>query len=599
MNIAILLIISLPILALAYLFYTSYISKAIGLKEKEPAPSMYMADHRDYVPTTKPVLFGHHFASIAGAGPIVGPTIALLFGYMPVWLWLIIGGIFFGAVHDFTSLFVSIKEKGKSMAEVANKTLGKTGFILFISFTIVMIVLVTSAFLGLTAKALTSLAPLKILGLDSSQTLLKTVVEGGVDKGKIGGIASTSVIIMTLLAPLIGYLLFKRKMNAIVMTIIAALVALMSIYVGFLYPVTLDPKVWMIIITIYVFFAAGIPVWFILQPRDFTNVHILYAGIVVMIAGILAVGTKGGATMAPAFNVIEANMSPELGLIWPVLFITVACGAISGFHALVAGGTTSKQIKYEGHAKTVGYGGMLLETILAVCVVLTIVGGLEFADFKSIVFPAEATASNPILAFALGMGNLLKIGFGLPQVFGSIFGILMVEGFVITSLDTAVRLNRYLFEELWLAIFRKPAKIFRSYFFNAGLSVALMFFLGYTNAYITIWPMFGTANQLLAALTLIAVSAWLLSKRKRCWFTIYPALFMLATTFASLFMLLFGKYLPAGNFPLVIADVLLILLSFGVFGKAVNVFIEHRREKELSKKEIIPTHIEELPSMRD
>lgn len=585
MNILLILIVSTAFFAAAYYFYAGYISKILGIDEKRKTPAVAFKDHHDYVPTHPQVLFGHHFASIAGAGPIVGPTIALFFGYLPLWLWILFGTVFIGAMHDYTALFISMREGGRSMAEVTSRTMGKTGFILFLLFTIVMIVLVTSAFLGLTAKALTSLAPLSMLRLGADQILLKTELQDGILKAKIGGIASTSVIIMTLLAPLIGFLLYKKKVNHILMTIIASLAAIIAIVAGFNLPLSMDPNLWMIILSVYAFIAAGIPVWLVLQPRDFTNVHILYAGIAALVISIVAAGIKGVSMSAPALNIAEASSASSLGYIFPVLFITVACGAISGFHALVAGGTSAKQLKNEKDSRFIGYGGMALEGFLAVCVFIAVGAGLQFADYRAIVFPENILGSNPILAFAMGVGNILKYGLNIPQAFGTILGILMVEGFVITSLDTAVRLNRYLFEELWDALFKTPPKIIKSYLFNSGLSVLLMFGLGYTNAYITIWPIFGTANQLLAALTLVSISAWLLVRKKPFWFAVIPAIFMLITTFTSLLMLLFQKYIPSGNFMLITADLFLLVLSMALAAKAAGLFTTHLREKPGEKLE--------------
>ncbi|MFA4844519.1 MAG: carbon starvation CstA family protein [Candidatus Margulisiibacteriota bacterium] len=577
MNVLVVLLISLPLFGLAYFFYANYIGRALKLDAYRPTPAVLYRDDRDFVPTQPAVIFAHHFAAIAGAGPIVGPTVALLFGYVPVWLWILVGAVFIGAVHDFTALFVSVREGGKSMAEVAGRTLGRSGFILFISFTIIMIVLVTAAFLGLTTKALTSLAPLATLQLPADQTLLHTVVDNGVIKGKIGGIASTSVIIMTLFAPLLGYFLYVRKTSVWWLTGAATVVAVLSIYLGFLLPITFDPRVWMVLITIYTFIAAWIPVWVILQPRDFINVQILYAGIAALLLGIVVAGLKGVTLNAPAFNLAAASAHPALGSVWPVLFITVACGAISGFHALVSGGTSGKQVKSERDILPVAYGAMLLEAVLAVCVVIVVGAGLRFPEYISLVFPAQLDQSNPVLAFSLATGNLLNLSLGIPQVFGTIFGILMLEGFVVTTLDVSVRLNRYLFEELWGAVFKKPPRILKSYLFNSFLSVTLMLGLASTNAYITIWPIFGTGNQLLAALTLISISAWLIVRGRPAWFTIIPALFMLATTFASLLLLLFTKYIPGGNYPLLVTDLLLLALSFGVAAKAAQLFIKVRK----------------------
>ncbi len=576
MNIAVPLLITIPVFLLAYRIYGGFIARTLGVDDARKTPAVAINDKVDYVPTTAPVIFAHHFSAIAGAGPIVGPTIAMLYGYLPVWLWVVIGAVFFGAVHDFTALFVSVRERGRSMAEVAGQTMGKSGFILFISFTIIMIVLVTSAFLGLTAKALTSLAPLKILGEQGSQ-IIRTITVDGVEYAKIGGIASTSTIIITLFSPLIGFLVYKKKANLIWMSVLGAVIAFLSIIFGFVFPVTIDFRLWMVILSFYTLIAAGIPVWIILQPRDLINVQILYAGVVLLSLGILGSALSGVSFSAPAFNLWQANNNPALGFIWPVLFITVACGAISGFHALVSGGTSAKQVEKESHTKFIGFGGMLLEGLLSVCVVSVVAAGLKFSDYVGIVFPAEISRSNPILAFSLAAANILHRGIGIPPAIGAIFGILLVEGFVITTLDTAVRLNRYLFEELWSAVFKRPPRLLKAYWFNSFLSVGLMLFLGYTNAYITIWPIFGTGNQLLAALTFIAISAWLLLRGKPAWFTLWPALFMIATTFASLLLLLFTKYLPAGNYPMVFADILLLALSFGMVAKGVQLFIKVRK----------------------
>jgi carbon starvation protein len=522
-----------------------------------------MKDNIDYVPTKPIVLFGHHFASIAGGGPIIGPTVAMLFGFIPVWLWAVFGTIFIGAVHDMTTLFASIREKGKSVSEIARTTLGNTGFFLFISFTIIMLLLVTSAFLGLTATALTSVLPLEMLKLDASQTVVKTIEVGGVLKAQIGGIASTSVIIITCFAPIVGFLVYKKEINVYLASVIAIVVCVLSVMVGMQYPVMLNPNVWMIILCFYTLIAAGIPVWIVLQPRDFTNSFLLYAGIAVLfIAGTVA-GFKGVTFSAPAINIMEGNS--KIGPIWPFLFITVACGAISGFHCLVAGGTTSKQLSKESDAKRIAFGGMLLEGLFTICVIVAVGCGIMYQDYKDIVFPTAVGAkSNPILAFAVGAGGLLDKGLGISPVYGIIFGILLIEGFVVTTLDTAVRLNRYLFEELWQVIFKKVPKIFNTYIFNSFICVLLMYILAHKNAFLVIWPAFGSANQLLASLALIAVSVWLVNRGKNALFTIIPAIFMMVTTLYSLFVLLIEQYLPKQNYTLAVVAALLLILSIGV-----------------------------------
>lgn len=563
MNAAVLMIIAFALFYIAYRIYGTYISKVFEENDKNPTPASAMKDDVDYVPTKPIVLFGHHFASIAGGGPIIGPTVAMLFGFIPVWLWAVFGSIFIGAVHDMTTLFASVREKGKSVAEIAKSTLGNTGFFLFLSFNIFLLLLVTSAFLGLTATALTSLLPLDVLKLDPSQTLVKTVETGGVLKAQIGGIASTSVIIITCFAPLLGFLVYKKEINAYLASVIAIIVCVFSIFVGMEYPISINANTWMIILCFYTFLAAGIPVWIILQPRDFTNSFLLYAGVAALFIASLAAGMKGITFDAPMTNL--AVGSSKLGPIWPFLFITVACGAISGFHCLVAGGTSSKQVARESDVKKVGYGGMLLEGLLAIGVLVAVGCGIAFPDYMNIVFPTAAGAkSNPILAFAAGAGGLLDKGLGISPVYGTIFGILLVEGFVVTTLDTAVRLNRYLLEELWQAMFKNVPRVMKTYAFNSALCVFLMYILAYNNAFLVIWPAFGSANQLLASLALIAISVWLVNRGKNALFTVIPAIFMMITTLYSLVYLLLNTYLPKQNYMLAAVAIALLVLSTGV-----------------------------------
>ncbi|MBI4809987.1 MAG: carbon starvation protein A, partial [Ignavibacteriales bacterium] len=418
MNIAIVLIFSFAIIILGFLFYSRYISKIIGIDSARPTPAVTINDGVDFVPTKPLVLFGHHFAAIAAAGPIVGPTLALYFGFVPAWLWIVIGVIMIGAVHDFTALFVAVREGGRSIAEVARKTLGKTGFIFYVLFAILLCLLVIAAFLQLTAIALTSTLPPDDVNLTEATGGIHMLEQGGEMRVQIGGVASMSVIIMTVIAPLIGFMIYKKRMNVVLVTVIAFIVSFGSVIIGYYYPVTLNPTAWIIIITCYVFFAAWIPVWIILQPRDFVNAQILFLGLASMVIGVIGAGIGGAVINTPALNLEEAMSAPNLGLLWPFLFITIACGAASGAHGLVCGGTSCKQISNEKHARLIGYGGMLLEGILALCVILLISSGMDYEKYKSIVYPATG-GSNAPLAFALGLGNILYKSIGLPVVYGT------------------------------------------------------------------------------------------------------------------------------------------------------------------------------------
>ena len=270
-----------------------------------------------------------------------------------------------------------------------------------------------------------------------------------------------------------------------------------------------------------------------------------------------------------------------MGPVWPFLFITIACGAISGFHALVAGGTSSKQLQSEGQARAVGYGGMLLEGMLAVLVLVTVGSSLNYTEYMNIVWP-ETGAGNPILGFAYSMGHLLNSTFGLSVALGSVLGILVVEGFLITTLDTAVRLNRYLLEELWKTVFANPPAILLKRWFNSGFSVVLMVLVAWGEGWKSIWPLFGSANQLLAALTLIAVTVWLHRAGKKTWFTVIPAVVMIATTIAALGYKLVTDYVPNQKVLLMATDILLLALSLGVLLMSLKKFLPVRQASPTS-----------------
>jgi carbon starvation protein len=574
MNVGALMGLSLLALLGGYVLYGRRVAHLAGVDPRRPTPAVTVNDGVDFVPTRAPVLFGHHFASIAAAGPIVGPTLAALYGFLPTWLWIVAGVIFIGAVHDFMALFVSVREGGRSIAEVARRTLGRWGFLFFIAFAILLCILVSAAFLQLTAVALTSLYPARELGLAPDHSLIKTVVKGGIAYAKIGGIASTSVVIITLLAPLVGMLLYKRRVRTRWMSGLALAICALSVGIGLLYPITLSPMAWMLLICGYVFLAAWIPVWLVLQPRDFVNVHLLYIGLATMVIGLISGGWQGVTLKAPMVHLTDESTA-ALGWAWPFLFVTIACGACSGAHALIAGGTTCKQLASEKDAPIIGYGGMLLEALLGICVTLIVLGGLGFDEYKALVWPTDETGhlrtGNAPLAFAVAVGKMLAAGLGIPAVYGTIFGILMLEGFLLTTVDTLVRLTRYLFEELWTAVLPDPPAVLRNRLVNSGIALGGIALLTFTNAYQAIWPTFGSANQLLAALTLLTATAWLFKHARTIWFTALPAFFMIATTMTSLVLLL-PRYLRKGNWTLAATDLLLLILALGMLTVAWRYF---------------------------
>ncbi|MCX7723447.1 MAG: carbon starvation protein A [Verrucomicrobiae bacterium] len=591
---------------LASRFYGRFLERQFDVSEAQPTPAVKFNDGLDYVPAKPYVLFAHHFAAIAGAGPIVGPTLAAAYGVVPGLVWVILGAMLIGGVHDMSALLVSVRERGRSIAEVARIVLGKTGFGVMIGFLLVALFMVTATFLNLSVVALTSTYPAEKVGLTPPpQEVLRSVAEQHPDKkfvpyrvhpwmpsvisldergggraphhtapaddaapkqysllARIGGIASTSVPFITACAPILGWLIYRRNFPAKLAYPIATVLCFVSVLLGMKHPVVVSPETWRLWMTIYVICISTLPVWMLLMPRDFVNVQILYAGVFGVFTALAL--TAFGATVlghqpttgydTPLFDV--ATGLQHVGLLWPMMLITVSCGAISGFHCLVSTGTTAKQLASETHARRVGYNAMLLESLLAVTVFLTLYVGLARKEYMAIVYGEQ----NPVLAVALAVGNLLHGAFGTPVWIGTVFGILLLEGFVVTTLDVAVRLNRYLLEELWKIVFDRPPRIFLNPLFNTLIAVAGMYALSRWNVLQMLWRVFGSANQMMAAMTLLVVSVWLRAHGRRYFFTLIPSIFMFLTTFASTAINL-RQNLLAGNWPLALACVILFGLA--------------------------------------
>ncbi|MGH9159396.1 MAG: carbon starvation CstA family protein [Vicinamibacteraceae bacterium] len=560
-------------LALAYRIYPRYIARVFREDDGNGVPSRLLADGVDYVPSGPHVVFAHHYAAIAGAGPIVGPTLALAFGWEPVWLWILLGGIFFGAVHDMSSLFASVREQGKTIGEIARRALGPAGYVLFILVLLFVLTLINAIFLNLSIAALTSVYPLTALGVAPDQTLLNTVVDDGVVKAHIGGIATTSVIFITLCAPALGWLIRHDRLTTRAAYGVAFLVCIVSVLLGFAYPVRMDGDTWRYVMTVYVFLACALPLWFILQPRDFTNVQILYGGQLLLLVAVVVAGASGTTIQAPAAAIGEGSALLKGG-VWPFLFITVACGAISGFHSLVASGTTVKQLPKESDCRRVGYGAMLVESFLAVLVLVAVASMLPRSEYLAIVYPPDGV-TNPILGFAIAAGRLVHSAFPfIPVAIAVVFGILMVEGFVVTTLDSAVRLCRYLLEEFWQFAFNGavPAAL-RNIYVNTGIAVALMVYFSLSGTIRQMWPVFGAGNQLIGALALVTVSVWLAQRARQTLFALVPAIFMIATTITAL-AILARVNLGGVNTILAVTAVVLLVLTVGVVVVGVTRFVQ-------------------------
>ncbi|MCA9294854.1 MAG: carbon starvation protein A [Phycisphaerales bacterium] len=558
------------VLFLAARTYPFIISRVFEPDDSRPTPATEFADENDYVASPSAVVFAHHFASIAGAGPIIGPIIALAYGWGPAWIWIVIGGIFYGAVHDMSAMFVSLREGGKTIAEVARRTLGTSGCVLFLLLLLIVISVVNAIFLKMSASALQSAYPLEALGLGDAQTLLRTRTEGGVVKGIIGGIATTSVIVMTIAAPVLGWLIHRKRVRTGRVFMAAGIIGVGGVVLGFFMPVSLSMNAWTWTLIVYLFFASWLPVWLIIQPRDFMNVQVLYGGVLLLVAGTIVAGMSGDGGGSSAMQIPFSRMmegSQEKGPIWPIMFITIACGAISGFHSLVATGTTIKQIGRESDCRRIGYNAMIFESFLALLVLTAVASQMPFSEYQRTV----EHAGGWILTFAIGCGRLFA-NLGIPLAIGSVLGILIIEGFLVTTLDTSIRLTRYLVEELSAQVFGEPkaatspsrtiARRIVSTLVAIGL---MMIFVLSPQAEKALWPFFGAGNQLIGALTLTTVSVWLLQRGKRAWFTLIPAAGMVVTAIAALMYIVHQKYAgDADNrIVLICAGGVLLMLAMG------------------------------------
>ena len=553
MNALLILLVAAVVLVIGYIFYGGWLAKQWGVDPKNPTPAHELEDGVDYVPAPPYVVLGHHFSSIAGAGPINGPIQAAVFGWVPVLLWVLIGGIFFGAMHDFGSLFASLRHKGQTLAVVVAENIDSTAKKLFCIFAYLTLLLVVAAFASIVANTFAvSATAAAASNLANEQTAMISIIFIGV-------------------AVVYGFLTRGRNIPGPVNIVTAIILIIIMVAIGYNLPLmgislALDYNTWMIILGVYILIASVAPVWILLQPRDYLSSYLLYGMIILAVIGIVGASLMGAATnlQIPAFTgfvatnaafdastgqalVDEAgkaitNKAAASGFLFPALFITIACGAISGFHSLVASGTTSKQLDKESQAQPIGYGGMLIECLLAVISLCAV--GFVWSKY------AAGGYASPTAVFADGLSQMLACIPGLADVQGLAYALLIlaVSAFCLTSLDTATRLARYMFQELWTPVDTKPEdltgvrKVMANPYVATIITVVIGVFLGMTG-YTIIWPLFGAANQLLAALALLAVAAWLGNAGRNKKMFVVPRAFMLAATLTSLGITFYQKML--------------------------------------------------------
>ncbi len=542
------------LLLLAYRTYGRFLARQVfQLDDSQPTPAHTQRDDIDFVPAPPLMLFGHHFASIAGLGPLLGPTIAVIWGWVPALLWIVLGSILIGAVHDLGCLYSSIRNRGRTVADIAHDVAGARARVLFLLFSIFAIGLAMGVFV-------INIAHLFAPGA------------GGAEGGHVPEAVLPSVALIGL-AVIVGLLVYRFRMRLGRITLIALLVSLMFVWLGVRLPITavggfeLTAERWTAILLIYAFAASVLPVWLLLQPRDYMNSFQLFLGMGLLLLGVL-IGRP--AITAPAVSFEAQNLPP----LFPLLFITVACGAVSGFHSLVASGTTARQLDRASHALPIGYGAMLTEGLLAVLALMAVAAGLG-AEWGARYSDWLAVGKQSLANFVHGAGVIVSQT-GIPLEVAKVFVATVAIGFALTTLDTGARLIRYNIQELGQAL-RLPI-LNNAYLATAGAVGLIGFFAlmrmpdpvtGQLQSVGTIlWQLFGTSNQLLAALALLVVSLYLRALGRPTLYTLVPMVFMLIATLSALALGMQGFW-AKGNWLLFGFSGLILLLALWLVGEAI------------------------------
>ena len=507
MNGLVIVLIAIVVLAAGYLLYGRWLANKWGLDPKAKTPAFTHEDGQDYVPSSKLTVFAHQFSSIAGAGPVTGPILASVFGWVPVLLWLLIGGLFFGAVQDFGALYASVKNDGKSMGMIIEKYIGRTGRKLFMLFCWLFTLLVMAAFTDMVAG-----------------TFVGKGVEGATDATNYANSAAASISMLFIVVAIIFGLIQKKvgKMKEWVRAIVAIGLLVVMFVIGMQLPIYATKTTWIYIVMAYLFLASVMPMWLLMEPRDYMTTFMLLGMIIGAVVGVIA---EHPTMKLNAFNGFNVDGS----YLFPTLFVTIACGAVSGFHSLVSSGTSSKTISNEKDMPMVGYGAMVVESLLGV-VALVVVGAVAVNGTKP-----EGT---PFSIFSTGVAGFFE-KFGIPVQVATVFMTMCVSALALTSLDSVARIGRMSFQELFYGDTTDTSKmpVWQKVLTNKYFATIITLFFGYLltlGGYNNIWPLFGSANQLLAALVLIALAVFLKTTGRTGWTLYIPMFAMLAVTFTAL-----------------------------------------------------------------
>lgn len=507
MNGLVIVLIAIVVLGAGYLFYGRWLANKWGLDPKAKTPAYTHEDGQDYVPSSKLTVFAHQFSSIAGAGPVTGPILASVFGWVPVLLWLLIGGLFFGAVQDFGALYASVKNEGKSMGMIIEKYIGRTGRKLFMLFCWLFTLLVMAAFTDMVAG-----------------TFVGKGVEGMTKATSYANSAAASISMLFIVVAIIFGLIQKKvgKMKEWVRAVVAIALLVVMFVIGMKLPMYATKTAWIYIVMAYLFLASVMPMWLLMEPRDYMTTFMLLGMIIGAVVGVIA---EHPTMKLNAFNGFNVDGS----YLFPTLFVTIACGAVSGFHSLVSSGTSSKTISNEKDMPMVGYGAMVVESLLGV-VALVVVGAVAVNGTKP-----EGT---PFSIFSTGVAGFFE-KFGIPVQVATVFMTMCVSALALTSLDSVARIGRMSFQELFYGDTTDTSKMpgWQKVLTNKYFATIITLFFGYLltlGGYNNIWPLFGSANQLLAALVLIALAVFLKTTGRTGWTLYIPMFVMLAVTFTAL-----------------------------------------------------------------
>ena len=512
MNGLVIVLIGIVALGAGYLFYGRWLAKKWGIDPNAKTPAYTHEDGQDYVPSSKFTVFSHQFSSIAGAGPVTGPILASVFGWVPVLLWLIIGGLFFGAVQDFGALYASVKNEGKSMGMIIEKYIGRTGRKLFMLFCWLFTLLVIAAFTDMVAG-----------------TFVGKGVEGMTDITSYANSAAASISMLFIVVAVIFGLIQKKvgKMNEVVRAVVAIALLVVMFAIGMKLPIYATKNAWIYIVMAYLFLASVMPMWLLMQPRDYMTTFMLLGMIIGAVVGVLVAHPSMQLNAFNGFSVVDAAGAKSY--LFPTLFVTIACGAVSVFHSLVSSGTSSKTISNEKDMPMVGYGAMVVESLLGI-VALVVVGAVAVNGTKP--------DGTPFAIFSSGVAGFLE-KLGVPNHVATVFMTMCVSALALTSLDSVARIGRMSFQELFYGDTTDPEKMpaWQRVLTNKYFATVITLFFGYLltlGGYTNVWPLFGSANQLLAALVLIALSVFLKTTGRTGWTLYAPMFVMLAVTFTAL-----------------------------------------------------------------